>query len=51
MSEVPTYDGNLNEEELIDRINTLDKYFTYEEFNEANKVKFSVTNLRGHASI
>lgn len=49
-SEVSTYDGNLNVEELIDWINTLDKYFDYEEVNEAKKVKFGVTKLRGHAS-
>ena len=49
--EVLTYDGNLNLEELIDRINTLDKYFNYEEVDEAKKVKFSMMKLRGHASI
>ena len=30
-SEVPTYDGILNVEELIEWINKLDKYFDYEE--------------------
>ena len=28
-----------------------DHYFSYEELNEAKKVKFVVTKLRGHASI
>ena len=49
--EVSTYDGNINEEELIKWINTLDKYFDYEEFDEVKKVNFAVMNLRGHASI
>ena len=49
--EVPTYDGSLNVEELIDWINTLDKYFDCEEVDEAKKVKFAVTKLRGHTSI
>ena len=50
-SEVSTYDGSLNFEELIDWINNLDKYFSHEEVDEAKKVKFVVTKLRGHASI
>ena len=50
-SEVPMYDGILNVEELIDSINTIDKYFDYEEFHEAKNVKFGVTKLRGHTSI
>ena len=50
-SEVPTYDVSLNVEELIDWIKTLDKYFEYEEVDQAKKVKFAMTNLRGHASI
>jgi hypothetical protein len=48
---VETYDGNLNAKELIDWINTLDKYFDYEEVEEVKNVKFAVTKLRGHASI
>ena len=45
------YDGNLNAEELIDWINTLDKYFNYEEVDDSKKVKFSMMKLREHASI
>lgn len=45
------YDRNLNAKEFIDWINTLYKYFDYEEVDEAKKVKFTVTKLRGHASI
>ena len=50
-SEVLIYDGSLNAKELIDWINTLDKYFDYEEVGEDKKVKFSITNMTGHASI
>ena len=50
-SKVLTYDGSLNEEELISWINALDKYFDYEEVDEAKQLKFAITNLRGHASI
>eukprot|EP00253_Pinus_taeda_P001707 PITA_01707 len=50
--EIPTYEGILNAEELMDLINSLDKYFDYEEeADNKNKVKFSVTRLRGHATI
>lgn len=45
------YDGNLNAKEMINWINTLDKYFNYEEVDEAKKVKFVVTKMRGHTSI
>lgn len=51
LSKVSTYDGNLNAEESIYSINTLDKYFDYEEVDDAKNVKFAVTKLRGHASI
>lgn len=50
-SEVSMYDGSLNGEEQIEWINTLDKYFDHEEVDKEKKVKFSMANLRGHASI
>ena len=50
-AKVSMYDGNLNAEELIDWINTLDKYFNYEEVDDSKKVKFSMMKLREHASI
>lgn len=50
-SEVRTYDGSLNAEELINQINALDQYFDYEEVYEAKKVTFAMTKMRGHASI
>ena len=46
-----TYDGILNAEELIECINTLNKYFDYDDVNEAKKVKFFLTRMREHASI
>eukprot|EP00253_Pinus_taeda_P018546 PITA_18546 len=50
--EIPTYEGSLNAEELMDWINPLDKYFDYEEeANEKKKVKFSFTRLKGHGAI
>ena len=48
-SEVSTYDGSLNVEELIVWTNRLDKYFNYEELDEDKRVKFVMTKLRGHA--
>ena len=46
------YDGNLNVEELMDWISSLDKYFYYEEeVDDKMKVKFAVTILKGHAAI
>lgn len=45
------YAGSLDGEELIDWINTMDKYFEYENLADDKKVKFEITQLRGHASI
>jgi hypothetical protein len=36
--EVPTYEGNLNVDELLDWINAMYKYFDYEEVEEEKKV-------------
>lgn len=49
--EIPLYDGNLNVEELMDQISSLDKYFYYEEVDDKKKVKFVVTRLKGHSVI
>jgi hypothetical protein len=49
--EVPMYEGNLNVEELLDWINSLDKYFDYEEIDDEKKVKHVVTRLKGHATL
>ena len=44
--EIPLYDENINVEELMDWISSLDKYFNYEEVDDKKKVKFAVTRLR-----
>jgi len=50
--EIPTYEEILNAEELMDWINSLDKYFDYEkETDNKKKVKFAFTRLKGHATI
>jgi hypothetical protein len=45
------YEGNLNVEELIDCINSLENYFDYEEIDDENKVKHDVTRLKGQAEL
>jgi hypothetical protein len=49
--EIPMYEGNLNVEELLDWIRTLDKYFDYEDVEEDKKVKHAITRLKGHATL
>jgi hypothetical protein len=49
--EVPMYEGNLNVEEFLDWISSLDKYFDYEEIDDEKKVKHVVTRLKGHATL
>lgn len=47
--EITLYDRNLNVEELMDWISSLDKYFDCEEeVDDKNKVKFVVTRLKCH---
>jgi len=48
---VPVYQGGLNPEELIDWINSMEKFFDYEEMEDEKKVKFVVTKLIGHAAL
>ena len=48
---VPTYQGGLDVNELLDCINEMDKFFDYDETNDEKKVKFTVTRLKGHASL
>ena len=49
--EISIYDGSLKDENLIDWINEMDKYFEYEEIDENKRVKFVVTMLKGHATL
>jgi hypothetical protein len=37
--EVPMYEGNLDAEELLDWIRSIEKHFNYEDVNEERKVK------------
>jgi hypothetical protein len=49
--EIPMCEGNLDVEELLDRIRALDKYFDYEDVEEDKKVKYIITRLKGHAAL
>jgi len=49
--EVPTYQGGLDANELLDWINEMDKFFDYDETNEEKKVKFAITRLKDHATL
>ena len=49
--EVPEYAGNLKPEELIDWLNSMEKFFEWKPMTEEKKVKFACTKLKGHAMI
>jgi hypothetical protein len=49
--EVLMYEGNLDVEELLDWVRSMDKHFDYEDVNEEKKVKQDVTRLKGHATL
>jgi hypothetical protein len=49
--EVPMYEGNPNVEEFIYWINSLDKYFDYEDVDEEKNVKNAVTRIKGHMDL
>ena len=49
--DIPIYEGNLDDEELLDQIRALDTYFDYEDVEEDKKVKHVVTRLKGHATL
>ena len=48
---MPTYQGAFDANELLDWINEMDKLFDYDETDDERKVKFTVTRLKGHASL
>lgn len=50
-NEVPEYAGGLKPEELIDWVNSMEKYFEWGNLAEAKKVKLACTKLKGHALI
>jgi hypothetical protein len=49
--EVPMYEGNLEVEELLDWVRSMEKYFDYEDIKEDKMVKHAVTRLKGHATL
>jgi hypothetical protein len=49
--DIPMYEGNLDVEELLDWIRTLDKYFNYEDVEEDKKFKHVVTRLKGNVAL
>jgi hypothetical protein len=49
--DVPMYEGNLDAEEILDWIRSMDRHFYYEDINEEKKVKQAVTRLKGHATL
>jgi hypothetical protein len=49
--EVPMYQGNLDVEEMLDWVRSMDKYFDYEYINEEKRVRHAVTRLKGHATL
>ena len=49
--EVPTYQGGLDVNQLLDWINEMEKLFDYDEMDDERKVKFAITRLKGHPSL
>jgi Icc-related predicted phosphoesterase len=49
--EVPMYEGNLDAEEMLDWIRSMEKHFDYEDVDEEKKVKQVVTRLKGHVAL
>lgn len=49
--EIPKYASGLKLEELIDWINSLEKYFEWSNIAEEKKVKLACMKLKGHALI
>jgi hypothetical protein len=47
--EVPMYEGNLDAEELLDWIRSMEKYFEYEDVDEEKRVRHTVTRIKGNA--
>jgi hypothetical protein len=45
------YEDNLDVEELLDWIRSMDTYLNYEDVDEEKKVRHMVTRLKGHATL
>jgi hypothetical protein len=48
---VPMYEGDLDVEELLNWIRSMDKYFDYEDVDEGKNVRHDVTRLKEHAAL
>eukprot|EP00253_Pinus_taeda_P011532 PITA_11532 len=49
--ELPTYDGSLSIDVVLDWMSEMDKYFECEEISEDRRVKFAATKMKGHATL
>jgi hypothetical protein len=49
--EVPMYEGNLDVEELLYWIRSMDKHFDYEDIDEERNMKKYSTRIKGHATL
>jgi hypothetical protein len=49
--EVPMYEGNLDAEELLDWIRSMDIYFNYEDVDGEKRVRHVVTRIKGHTTL
>eukprot|EP00253_Pinus_taeda_P004319 PITA_04319 len=49
--ELPTYDGSLSADVLLDWLSEVNKFFEFEETSENKQVRFAATKLKGHASL
>jgi hypothetical protein len=49
--DVPVYEGNLDVEDLLDWIRSINTYLDYEDIEEDKKVRHAVMILKGHASL
>jgi hypothetical protein len=45
------YEGNLDVEELLDWIRSMEKYFDYEDVDEEKRVRHAFTRLKGHEAL
>jgi hypothetical protein len=49
--EVPMYEGNLDVEELLYWVRSMDKYFNYEDVDEEKRERHDFTGLKRHATL
>jgi len=49
--EVPMYEGNLDDEEMLDWIRSMDKYLDYEDVDEEKRVRHVSIRLKGHSTL